>query len=219
VISRRWLERGLIVVAALATIATSKRKWHLDASVPTNDPATARLVVIASSAQPDLGMNRPLEAAPQWPGEARYLISAGATLDRVGIYGSGGCEHCGGECVPPDTAFVRVVSITPVATWKLEVKSDPQTITLPPTGDRFVQRRVAVRASHPTRSRVVTSMHEPSASDYDNAVTLTWPHIEQEVTLTWTLHTMIEGPCPDLRPCEPPSDASVSIGAVAEVND
>src|SRR5262245_57003653 len=97
---RQWAERIVIVIAALASIATSPRKWVLEATPPPPAAGKAMVVTIDASREPEVwavsgqdaakllypteGGRATVEpaAALSWPGQAHYFVPAGARLQR-----------------------------------------------------------------------------------------------------------------------------------------
>jgi hypothetical protein len=225
-IRRRWLEGLVIVAAALATIATSgKKEWTLVVGTPQEgDSSTPRIITIEASHEPwveALGPHqiilRPVESAPTWPGKATYLVPAKTTLGQIKIEGKAGCQGCQ-ECKPPDSAYVRVAATTKAATWKIDMKTPPLQTTLTPAMKRGMIVQVRFVASHPPRAEAVArSRVKPVVYDGDpNQFAVTWPAVEEEMTIEWILHAWIEGPCPDERPCPPPAGAQLLLGMVTE---
>ena len=218
---RTWCERGAIVAAVLASIATSKTKSH--ATLPNDDPSTARLIVVEASSEPWVstsgpGYLQPQDRATKWPGTARYLIPQGVAFAKVEVPAAGPVFSC---CTEPEATVVRVVSSTAVATWKIETTSESVNSTLHP--NELTVFRVAFDASLPPRVEIAGSPSHPSNIDVgdgvvehvgDGVVEVRFPADPSRTTITWTLHATIEGACPDLKPCEPPAGARLSIGAV-----
>ena len=51
---RAWCERGVIIVAALATIATSRKGWTVEAVHVADDPTKGRIFVVEATHEPRL---------------------------------------------------------------------------------------------------------------------------------------------------------------------
>jgi len=220
---RGWLERGAIVVAALATIATSRKGWVLEANKVPDDPDHARIIVVEATHEPHvemyIGKNyenpRSLDPAATWPGKARYLIPAGAVVQRVLI-----SDHCsGGACkkceVPPD-ARIKIESITEVRTWKLETTSTPPVQPTNMNRDSWTTFRVEVDSSHPARLRVESTGPEGRVSSYGGEYHVDFGVVQVNTSFTWTVTAMIEEACLDpAQPCEPPATAHLAIKSIA----
>lgn len=136
--ARRWISRGVLGIAALACIATSRPRWFVEAALPVGDAAStpdggrqALVVTVAASVQPQveclvpahgrIGL-RPMSdpaspgAAPADPLNARYLCPPGGRLTRIAIDGHGGGNGCE-RPKPPAGAFVRISKLETVETW------------------------------------------------------------------------------------------------------
>lgn len=222
---RAWLERGVIMVAALATIATSRKGWHVEATRLPEDPARARIYVVEASHEPHVEMiingnyesPKPLEPVAAWPGTARYQIPAGGAIQRVVI-----SEKCSGsmckKCEAPADAKVRIVSITPIHTWTLETTATPPVQPTTMRADQWTRFRIDVDASHPVRLRVQSTGPEGTSSfdAYDKAHFVGFGSVQTPASFTWTVTAIIEEACPDVtKPCSPPADAKLSIKTIA----
>ncbi|MBA3457634.1 MAG: hypothetical protein H0T42_31420 [Deltaproteobacteria bacterium] len=211
----------MIVVAALATIATSRQAWVVEATPVVDELDQARMYVVEASHEPHVSMHsgsnyenrRPL-GVPTWPGKASYLIPAGAVIGRVFI-----SEKCTGgsckTCKPPADAKVRIEAITPVGTWTLEARKSPtvQPTVMPP--NTWTTYRVVVEASHHVRLRVESTGPAGTVSEYGYAHHIDFGIVQAVTTFTWSVIATIEQPCADLtKPCEPPADARISIEAI-----
>lgn len=123
---RAWIERGVIVVAAFATIATSRAGWVVEATKLPDDPTGARIYVVEATSEPSVDMvingaydrPNPLSPVAVWPATVRYQIPAGATVSGVQIGAKCDGNTCK-KCEAPSDAKVRIVSITPIHTWTL----------------------------------------------------------------------------------------------------
>lgn len=210
----------MIVVAALASIATSRKKWRLDADLTRDDPSKARLVTIEASQQPEVGLDpissgvalQPHDGGTTWPGTVRYLLPAGASLERVMVTGVCGGGACSSDCTIPSDQFVKLTSSTPVETWKLEIKHEPQTTTLEP--GTYAVHGIRIEATHRARIRVDTDGLVPTVSGYGGAFHVSWPQVTTTTKVTWTPRIEIEGLCATPGPCTPPPDAKVAVTAI-----
>src|SRR5689334_15731896 len=103
---RRLATRAVIVVAALASIATSPPKWSISAPVPSGAPSGAKgtVVTIEASQEPSVARRRvggshEIEVHPEnppWSGSGAYYLPPGFELVRVEI--GGRCTSGGGLC-------------------------------------------------------------------------------------------------------------------------
>ncbi len=219
---RAWLERGVIIIAALATIATSRKGWVVEAPKVSDDPNAARIYVVEATHKPHLEMYtnssyespKALDGEPTWPGKARYLIPSGATIGRV--YISEKCSGGGGacsKCEAPTDAKVRIESVTPVQTWTLEATKSPDVQPTNMNPDVWTTFRVIVDASHLVRLRVQSTGPEGRVSHYNGEHHVDFGTVQMPTSFTWTVTAKIEQACPDVtKPCTPPADARLSIG-------
>jgi hypothetical protein len=144
---RPWLERAVIATAAIASIATSKQRWSIPVTTLPEIPDRARAtrVVVEASQPPTVtcqagNKHRSLHAVPASPGTTtayEYLLPRGATLAEISIDGMGR--------TPPD-AFIRIVGVTAVDTWRLETAAPPATVELG-SGTSAPQFHMVVAAS------------------------------------------------------------------------
>lgn len=216
---RRWLERLAIVVAVIATMATSTRTWRVDATLPADDATGVRRLVVEASKPPIIrGSDKPDPLEPLepavWPGHARYLLPRGVKLAEA--YVEGGCAprflSCGTSTCGPD-AFIRVVSIAPATTWSLDVDASHRITTV----DVLKQSRFRLTSSHPVRLKVVSDVNLGTPLERDGYVYVSWAAAayntrRQPHELEWSVRATIEGACPDDRPCEPPAEARLVLG-------
>jgi hypothetical protein len=134
--ARRWLSGGVLGLAALACIATSRARWMVEAELPAGaavqTPAggtQAILVTVEASTMPSVDCQlagsarvqlRPLaepaanSATAPDPRHVQYLCPPGGRIIRVAIDGSGGG---GSHAKPPADAFVRITKLETVETW------------------------------------------------------------------------------------------------------
>ena len=220
---RPWLERGAILVAALATIATSRAGWVVEAPRLPDDPNQARIIVVEASHEPHVEMRiggnyenpTPLDPGTTWPGKARYLIPAGAVVDRVLI-----SDKCKGDsckkCEAPSDARIRIESITPVRTWKLEATSSPEVQPTNMNPDTWTTFRIPIDASHPVRLVVKSTGPKGFVSHYNHEHHVDFGTVQVPTSFTWSVTATIEEACLDpAKPCEPTALAHVTIGAIA----
>ena len=137
--ARAWAGRGVALIAALACIATSKPRWHIEAAfprqVPTVTPAGGRLglaVTVEASRLPEVRCStpdhrfqvlRPLAPATTTaPGavRARYLCAPGWQLESVRIDEGSGEPR---SSTPPPGEFVRITRLEAVETWTVSAET------------------------------------------------------------------------------------------------
>jgi hypothetical protein len=226
---RKWAERIVIAIAVVASIATSPKRWTVDAALPPPVPGKPMIVTVEASEEPNLwivgveGPPRRLDPPSTWPGRGRYFMPAGALLKQVSINGPCSMGLCSsGDCKPPDTAYVRVASATPVDGWIAEARSAPVTTVLD--------------ASKPTPSYRVTleASRLPIALEIEGApfnlapkvwsihlvptptFSVDWTASDAQpvpVTVTWTARATIQGECAAAG-CAVPAGEAVRIVAV-----
>ena len=128
---RRFAGHIVLVVAAFASIATSKPKWHVEAHPPATQISgdLGSLAVIEASQVPDdvhcVTAQFPyLRAALRTNVGTRYeyLCPPGSHFGDVVIAGSGSGRGCG-KPETPDDAFVRFVELKPVKMWRAEART------------------------------------------------------------------------------------------------
>jgi hypothetical protein len=217
---RRWFEFGVVVVAVWATVATSRPRWHLEAELPKAPVRAPAVLVIEASREPFLVLEGPKGAGPtpqgrsidknaRWPGKASFLVPEGYKLVDVTMPGDrcrGGL--CSSDCTIPEGEYVRIVKVTRVATWKLEVVGEARTDTLDP---RLVNyHTIDAITSEPTQRLTIDSTLRPKEIT-TMPFQVFWPDVDRETTITWQPHIIIEGACPDENPCEPPPTAKIEI--------
>jgi hypothetical protein len=129
---RRWAARFTLVIAALASIATSPLRWHVAAPVVsvTGTPGHGRVVVVEASVEPRvmiksaLGIERAASrhaaAGTAWSGSDEYFVPPGWSLTSADIQGTCGGGLCSSKCVPPPGAFVRIARVDVADTWTVE---------------------------------------------------------------------------------------------------
>jgi hypothetical protein len=222
-VKRRWLERGVFVLAALASIATSPKRWtvQIDKLPVISDPGKTTLVVVESSERPEVmasSVQRSTElAAFHEDGQRRsYLVPAGFSIQQIQIRHT--CHMgCNSEhCEPTRDDFVRLASATTVAMWRIEAVSKPISTT------------IGAQRPFPWFEIITNASLEPAitiatADDINPEIHGTGPHrlvllapigTPRVQTATWTVHAMIEGPCPTSTPCEPPAGEHLTIESI-----
>jgi len=127
---RTWASRVVVLIAVLASIATSPKKWRIVAAPQVGMPlesdasgSSGLLVTIESSGEPEVACDL---ANGQWPRllPARggtYLCPPGGKLASITLTGrmTGGC--CGGDD-PPKDQYVRVIKTELVPVWQASVE-------------------------------------------------------------------------------------------------
>lgn len=159
------------MAAALASIATSPKRWTIKATppagAPTKTPAGSRalLITVEASDPPNVICNMVEVFAEQGstPTRGQYLCPPGTALNEVTLSGRGRstCE----EPKPRASDFVRITSIEEVETWTqtAELTVDFSTTT----GDSELRSAdVLVQVQSPHRARVEATL-EPGP---DNAL-------------------------------------------------
>jgi hypothetical protein len=133
---RVWASRLLVVIAALASIATSRKKWELSASAPDGMPteatgSNALRITIEASAQPEVHCDFPSGPyASRWlppelttPPSYLYMCPPGGKLGEVTLSGpvtGGGCS--GKEQNPPKDTALRIAKTELVPMWNASVE-------------------------------------------------------------------------------------------------
>ncbi|WP_394827798.1 hypothetical protein [Pendulispora albinea] len=125
-----WRTYGTLVAAAVASIATSPPSWVMDAKLPAETssppPGMAYRYLAEASERVAIDVERPTSArigdwrqVPPHPTRVELSLFPGERLTRVFTSGSECGGGCGGDCDPPDGAFVRVSEPTPWPAWSL----------------------------------------------------------------------------------------------------
>jgi hypothetical protein len=215
---RWWLERSAIVAGVIATMATSKPRGLLDADLPPHDTSKARVLVVEASEQPELvvaagGDSRHLHPATTgpWKGSGRYFVPAGSSIVRLSIDVPcrGGCFFK--KCEPTTGQFVRVTAIEPAHGWTLDARSPSITTKITPT--MGTRSRFELTAPPDRQARIEVSGTTRAIAYSDGAyVYVDWYTGDQPATETWSVRAVIEGPCPDAAPCEPPPGVTLELG-------
>jgi hypothetical protein len=237
---RKWAERIVIVLAALASIATSPARWRVEATPPPPVAGKAMVVTIEASQRPEVSIqtqsgSRPLvpteegsapgepQTSSQWPGTGRYFVPAGARLERIEINGRCSGKLCSGKCTAPATVHVVVTSVKVVEGWIAESRSDPVTTVLD-GGKPSPKYQVTVESSRRPVTLEIQGAPErlrPSIwqSHSGKTVTfhLTWYESNgqaEPVTVTWSARATIQGECPGAGACGVPAEEGVRVVAV-----
>ncbi len=217
----RSLQLLVVAIAAFASIATSRKKWHIEAQLPADAKGKSRIAFVEASEEPSVTLDngerlRPLqgELTGMWGGTARYLIPADRTLEHVTIDGvCGGGMFCGGksECEPAD-ARVMVLSVTPVTTWRKEVVTPTKTEDVQyPASTQF-----PIVATHPVRLELTATGRQANVHQSGDRIYVNWhTYPEGLVKTTWSLRVIMEDVCPGATACEPPATAKLELGAEA----
>jgi len=228
---RRWLERAVVVVAALATIATSRPRWHVrltELPEPPDPAKPARLIVEAShqtelTIQDASGTRWILPERSSAPDRPQYLVPPGARLDVIEMTGLCHTGMCDGPCKAPADAFVRIASITATETWHAEDTQDATAVLDP--GAPSPTFRVSVLATRaPTlqidvADRAITPMVSGPVGGYFYVRWSAPGGRALPLTVAWTARAVVEGLCPGLDPCAAPPDEHVEIQGITLVAD
>ena len=118
----------MIVVAVVASIATSRPRWHLVVDLPVVVGGKQALELTVDSTQdPHVTCVLPdgdHELRPHRDGNVRTYVCppGGQFVGPIAIYGnaSGGC----GAPKPPDGEYIRVVKLVPVDTWSVTASGE-----------------------------------------------------------------------------------------------
>jgi hypothetical protein len=222
-VMRRWLERGVFVVAALASIATSPKRWWLkvDKLPAISDPTRTSRLVVDASERPEVTVSQPkgstvLPTMHEDGAHYTYLVPAGSSVASIEIRHS--CHMgCGADdCVPPPDAFVRVGSLTTVAMWRIEAASKPIS-TVVGAERPFPWFEIVTDASIDPAITITTAddINPEIHGDGNRRLVLLTPLGKPRVqTAVWTVHAVIEGACPTDAPCQPPAGEHLSIQSV-----
>lgn len=222
-VMRRWLERGVFVVAALASIATSPKRWRLAVhKLPAiSDPTRASRLVIDASERPEVTISQRngstgLPTMHEDGSHYTYLVPAGASVDSIEIHHT--CKMgCGADdCETPPDAFVRVASLTTVAMWRIEAEFKPIS-TVVGAQRPFPWFEIVTDASIDPTITITTAddinpeIHGDGSRRLVLLTPIGKPHVQ---TATWTVHARIEGACPTDAPCQPPAGEHLTIESV-----
>lgn len=214
---RRWLQFGVLVIAAAASMATSKKKgWVIEADVANDAGGKPRIMFVEASEEPTVTLDNGERVQPMagyytgmWAGTARYLIPGDRKVTNVFIQGScgGGCDASTNGCDPPASATVKVHSIKPVATWRREA------ITPQKTEEVGAHRTtIPFVASHPIRFELTAEGRDRFASKQGSSIVIDWSaYPDTPSKATWSLRVIMEEVCPT-DVCEPPANAKLELG-------
>ena len=205
----RSLHRLIIVVACLASIATSKRYTKtatLEPSLQLSGGDLALRVDVEASAQPQVNCGtqvvHPL-AATSWPGRASFLCPPHTTLRNVHLSSLN-------RKLPKD-AYVRVVATQPVSPWTMTAKAAPVAVVLQANrGARYQVRMIAT--TPPELEASTVGLPTPLVSQYMYMVLF---EAGPAARGTLQLSARMVGACPDATPCQPPPDARLEFVSVA----
>jgi hypothetical protein len=128
---RTWASRLVVVIAVVASIATSPKKWRIAAAPKVGMPVESAaggsnglLVTIESSGEPEvacaLANGQPPRLLPS-NGDT-YLCPPGGSLASVVLIGRVKAGCCGGGDDPPKDQYVRVVKSELVPVWHASVE-------------------------------------------------------------------------------------------------
>jgi hypothetical protein len=179
-----------------------------------------------------LDLPPPRDETTPWAGQGTYYLPPGFGAPHVSIAG-GTCSSGGGlcsACVPPTTAYVRIVKVSAVAPWSLSATSGELTARVDPSGAPAVfvvqveaSRRVELEAAkiggdvealRPSVSR------DPGSTDgfLVQQFTVTWFPKDRNpaapVEVRWVPRATIYGYCPGEGECRAPEGQSVKIVGV-----
>lgn len=203
----RKLHRLIIVVACLASIATSKRYTKtaaLEPSLQLGGGDLALRVDVEASAQPQVSCGahvvHPL-AATTWPGRASFLCPPHTTLRSVQLSSLN-------RKLPKD-AYVRVVATQAVSPWLMTARSAPIAVVLEAKrGARYWVRMIAT--TPPELEASTVGLPTPLVSQYMVSF-----EAGAAARGTLQLSARMVGACPDATPCQPPPDARLEFVSVA----
>ncbi len=204
----RYLHRLIIVLACLASIATSKRYTKtavLEPSLQLGGGDLALRVDVEASAQPEVNcgtrMVHPL-AATTWPGRASFLCPPHTTLRNVHLSSRN-------RKLPKD-AYVRVVATQPVSPWIMTARSAPVAVVLEANRrERYWVRMIAT--TPPELEASTVGLPTPLVSQY-----MVYFDAGPAARGTLQLNARMVGACPDATPCQPPPDAHLEFVSVAQ---
>jgi len=219
---RRKLELAVFTTAALASIATSPKRWMLEAqNVPAiPDPTRVTRVIVHAPAVPTVDLvkrgGKEFQSARLTDlGNGDYETLVPPDWGIYKAYLSGRCKmslFCGGDdCGPPDDWVVTVKPMTSVATWRIEIAT-PATAT--PLDPRVFSTSTTIKldSTRPARVKLdATSGPEPTVNTNGNEILLYWRGQPAAATSSWFAHISIEGPCPTTAECKPPASEHVSV--------
>lgn len=138
--TKEWLGRAALITVALASVATSGKKYKLNAEIPAlaASDTHAQRVVIRASQHPEVrhvykpsGGGSPKREPSSGNERYSFLVPPGATVSEVSISGSCGDPliGCNNDCPGPHT-YVKVESIDLVPVWTQTLNGPPIKIEL-----------------------------------------------------------------------------------------
>lgn len=234
----------VVVLAALASIATSPARWQVTAPpVPKPAGGKGQLVTIEASSVPHVSVAnpsmsrrlRPENDSAAWTGRAQYFVPPSELLKSVEITGTCGGGFCS-KCVPPPGAFARVVSAVDVEPWTIDATLPPIKVDMPtpsvyPGYDVVVEATRTptlmvklgapiaggfyVSESYVTPSPSPSTESQPALKRYRFG--MSWyreSNAVGPVSGTWTPIATIAGYCQEAGPCVAPANERVAIVAV-----
>lgn len=212
---RRKLETAVFIAAALASIATSPKRWMIEAqNVPAiPDPTKTTRVVVHAPTMPTLDLVKrggkefqSSRLAPIGNDDYEALVPPDWGIYKAYVSGrcKGGMFCMAEECEPPGWE-VSVKPMTSVSTWRLEIASKPMTTFL--DAKMFdTTTTMKLDATRPVNIKVtMTSGPDPIANADASSAALYWRGVPTSITATWTAQLWFEGPCPTTEPCKPPA--------------
>jgi hypothetical protein len=226
----RWVERGVLIIAVLASIATSRKGWTVEAKLPAAS-TKATLVTVEATQQPSLQMVDRFGnwAAPEtvragtWPGTGVYFVPAGSQLQRVEV--DGPCKQglCAGECTIPDGVKVAVTSSVPVESWTLDDTSETSTVVLDPAQQSPMYEVKLLASRYPAALSVTTEPagFEPAIHGGGDTFDLFFQKansLAAPITVKFVVHAEIEGPCPSAGACTRPEGQEVRVLGITRTN-
>jgi hypothetical protein len=228
---RRWAERIVIAIAVMASIATSRKGWVVEATPPPPLPGKPMILTVEASQAPNVwlvnisgGSTLYPQPGAAWPGRGRYFVPAGARIQQIAINGrcSGG-GLCSSECKVPDGTYVKVTSAEPGGAWIAEDRSAPVTTVLDAAGPT-PSYRVTIEASRlPIAVEIQGAPPELAPTVWSNGMVpratfyVDWRASTAQaapVKVTWTVRATIQGECPDPAACAVPAGDAVRILSV-----
>ena len=210
-------------MAALASIATSPKRWRLAVpSLPAiPDPARATRLVVDSSERPEVTITKgqgitDLPALHEDGIHSTYLIPAGFSLDSVAIRHTCSMGCGSGDCAQPSDAFIRVANLDTIAMWRLEATSKPISTVVgaerpSPWFEIITDASIDPAITITTADDINPEIHGDGKRRLVLLAPIGKPRVQ---TATWTVHAMIEGACPTATPCQPPAGEHLTIESV-----
>jgi hypothetical protein len=236
-----WSRRAVVVLAALASIATSQARWSLEAKAPPgiSPGAKGTLLTVEASREPYVSRRRPgggavlataREDTAPWSNSGAYYLPPGFELSAVTISGHD-CGSGGGmcsACEPPPGSFVRIANVEPVAPWSLSTDG-AELIAHADNAGKTTSFTVEIDAGRPVDleavatsgdvARALPSIYqEPKAGDASRTqrFNVTWyPKDDKPADVHWIPRATVHGYCKGAGECRAPAGESVTIVSVA----